>query len=214
MDHDWLQRMLEQRVDDKAFIGLIRKWLKAGIQEETGDSHPSGNGNAAGRGDLTGPLQYLPALRHGPVGGEESFPSKLRGTKVYMRYADDFIVGFQYERRRQVVLSGTTQAPCQSSDSQWRRRRVASARFSRTGDMKGSDMRLPSSGSSSIGHEPDVAIETVKRRTSKIQVQGIAGKSLERVDEGPIGVSPLRKTLLRRCGGKLRGHYKPLWCDW
>ena len=34
MDHDWLIRMLEERVDDKPFIRLIRKWLKAGILEE------------------------------------------------------------------------------------------------------------------------------------------------------------------------------------
>jgi group II intron reverse transcriptase/maturase len=33
VDHDWLTRMLEQRIDDRAFIGLIRKWLKAGVLE-------------------------------------------------------------------------------------------------------------------------------------------------------------------------------------
>jgi RNA-directed DNA polymerase len=33
MDHDWLCEMLEQRIDDRAFLGLIRKWLKAGILE-------------------------------------------------------------------------------------------------------------------------------------------------------------------------------------
>ena len=31
IDHEWLIRMLEQRIDDKAFIGLIRKWLRAGV---------------------------------------------------------------------------------------------------------------------------------------------------------------------------------------
>ena len=31
IDHDWLIRMLEQRIDDRAFLGLIRKWLKAGV---------------------------------------------------------------------------------------------------------------------------------------------------------------------------------------
>ena len=36
IDHDWLMRMLEQRIDDQAFLGLIRKWLKAGILEEDG----------------------------------------------------------------------------------------------------------------------------------------------------------------------------------
>jgi len=33
MDHDWLCKMLEQRIDDRAFLGLICKWLKAGILE-------------------------------------------------------------------------------------------------------------------------------------------------------------------------------------
>lgn len=36
MDHDWLIRMLEQRVADRHYIRLIRKWLKAGIMEEDG----------------------------------------------------------------------------------------------------------------------------------------------------------------------------------
>jgi retron-type reverse transcriptase len=33
MDHDWLLKMLCLRVDDPAFLGLLRKWLKAGILE-------------------------------------------------------------------------------------------------------------------------------------------------------------------------------------
>jgi group II intron reverse transcriptase/maturase len=36
LDHDWLIRMLTQRVDDKAFLNLIRKWLKAGILDIDG----------------------------------------------------------------------------------------------------------------------------------------------------------------------------------
>ncbi|MBA1446782.1 MAG: reverse transcriptase domain-containing protein [Chromatiales bacterium] len=31
VDHNWLLKMLEQRVDDKAFLRLISKWLKAGM---------------------------------------------------------------------------------------------------------------------------------------------------------------------------------------
>lgn len=41
MDHDWLLRMLSLRIDDRAFLGLIRKWLKAGILETDGQViHP------------------------------------------------------------------------------------------------------------------------------------------------------------------------------
>jgi RNA-directed DNA polymerase len=36
MDHDWLLKMLRLRIDDRAFLGLIRKWLKAGILETDG----------------------------------------------------------------------------------------------------------------------------------------------------------------------------------
>jgi RNA-directed DNA polymerase len=36
MDHDWLRKMLAVRIDDRAFLGLLRKWLKAGILETEG----------------------------------------------------------------------------------------------------------------------------------------------------------------------------------
>jgi len=38
---EWLERMLEQRIADGAFLNLIRKWLRAGILEEDGQVvHP------------------------------------------------------------------------------------------------------------------------------------------------------------------------------
>ena len=36
MDHDWRLKMLRLRIDDRAFLGLIRKWLKAGMLETDG----------------------------------------------------------------------------------------------------------------------------------------------------------------------------------
>ncbi|MDP2630734.1 MAG: reverse transcriptase domain-containing protein [Candidatus Uhrbacteria bacterium] len=36
IDHEWLLRMLRQRIDDAAFLSLIRKWLKAGILDTDG----------------------------------------------------------------------------------------------------------------------------------------------------------------------------------
>jgi group II intron reverse transcriptase/maturase len=36
IDHDWLLEMLALRIDDSAFLHLIRKWLKAGILEPDG----------------------------------------------------------------------------------------------------------------------------------------------------------------------------------
>jgi|GEM_PF-2870464 len=31
INHEWLVKMLEQRINDKQFIRLIKKWLKEGI---------------------------------------------------------------------------------------------------------------------------------------------------------------------------------------
>lgn len=36
MDHEWLLRMLKERIDDAAFLNLTRKWLKAGILDTDG----------------------------------------------------------------------------------------------------------------------------------------------------------------------------------
>jgi len=36
LDHGWLLRMLPLRLDDRAFLGLSRKWLQAGILETDG----------------------------------------------------------------------------------------------------------------------------------------------------------------------------------
>jgi len=36
MDHDWRLKRRRWRSDDRAFLGLIRKWLTAGIRETDG----------------------------------------------------------------------------------------------------------------------------------------------------------------------------------
>jgi len=36
IDHDWMIRMLDQRIDDTAFLNLIRKWLKVGVLDTDG----------------------------------------------------------------------------------------------------------------------------------------------------------------------------------
>jgi RNA-directed DNA polymerase len=36
MDHRWVLRMLQERIDDATFLNLIQKWLKAGILETDG----------------------------------------------------------------------------------------------------------------------------------------------------------------------------------
>lgn len=42
IDHDWLIRMLKERIEDGALLRLIRKWLKAGVLDTDGSVlHPA-----------------------------------------------------------------------------------------------------------------------------------------------------------------------------
>lgn len=34
IDHDWMLKFLEHRIADRRILGLIRKWLKAGVMED------------------------------------------------------------------------------------------------------------------------------------------------------------------------------------
>ena len=41
IDHDWMVRMLAERIDDRALLRLIQKWLKAGVLDTDGEvMHP------------------------------------------------------------------------------------------------------------------------------------------------------------------------------
>jgi RNA-directed DNA polymerase len=44
MDHDWVIKMLRRRIDDRAFLGLIRKWLRAGRLDTDGAVRYPGEG--------------------------------------------------------------------------------------------------------------------------------------------------------------------------
>ena len=58
IDHQWMIRMLAHRIDDKPFLRLIKKWLKAGILEKDGKvTHPV-TGTPQG-GIVTPPTQKI-----------------------------------------------------------------------------------------------------------------------------------------------------------
>jgi retron-type reverse transcriptase len=42
LDQEWLLKMLKERIEDRWLLGLIKKWLKAGVLEEDGQViHPA-----------------------------------------------------------------------------------------------------------------------------------------------------------------------------
>lgn len=96
IDHDWLLRMLEERVDDKPFLGLIDSWLKAGILERDGKViHPQ---TGTPQGGVISPILaniYLHyALDHW---FERVVKRHCQGLAHLIRYADDFVCAFQFQ---------------------------------------------------------------------------------------------------------------------
>jgi RNA-directed DNA polymerase len=95
INHDWLIRMLEERIRDKAFIGLIRKWLKAGILEvDNKVIHPA---TGTPQGGVVSPvlaniyLHYVLDLWF-----EKKIKRDVEGRTYLCRYADDFVCLFQF----------------------------------------------------------------------------------------------------------------------
>jgi group II intron reverse transcriptase/maturase len=95
MDHDWLIRMLEERIADSHFIRLIRKWLRAGILEEDGSVLNPITGTP--QGGIVSPVLANIYLHYAlDLWVEKIVKKRCSGQVVYQRYADDFVVGFEY----------------------------------------------------------------------------------------------------------------------
>ena len=95
IDHDALMTMLEERINDTAFTDLIRKWLKAGILEETQEITQPTTGTP--QGGIISPVLANIYLHHVlDKCFEECVKPNIRGQAYLIRYADDFIAVFQY----------------------------------------------------------------------------------------------------------------------
>ena len=95
LDHEWLMRMLEQRIDDKRFLGLIRKWLKAGILEEDGQVIYPVTGTPQGS-IVSAVLANIYLHFALDLWFEKIVKPRCRGEVMLMRYADDFVCCFRY----------------------------------------------------------------------------------------------------------------------
>jgi len=95
VSQDWLIRFVEHRVGDKRIIRLIRKWLRAGVLED-GIVSVSEEGTA--QGAVISPLLANIYLHYALDLWAERFRRReATGDMIIVRYADDFIVGFEHE---------------------------------------------------------------------------------------------------------------------
>ena len=95
VNQEWLIRFVEHRIGDRRIIRLIRKWLKAGVLED-GIVIVSDRGTA--QGAVISPLLANIYLHYAlDLWAERWRRREATGDMIIVRYADDFIVGFQHE---------------------------------------------------------------------------------------------------------------------
>ena len=97
LDHKWLMRMLEERINDKPFLRLIQKWLKAGILDTSGTViHPA---TGTPQGGVVSPILANVYLRYAlDLWFEKIIRKQSRGEAMVIRYADDFVCAFEQKR--------------------------------------------------------------------------------------------------------------------
>jgi group II intron reverse transcriptase/maturase len=94
LDHGWLEKFLEHRIGDKRVLRLIQKWLKAGVIED-GSWTESEEGTP--QGATVSPLLANVYLHYAFDQWVEQWRRRqARGDMIVVRYADDFVVGFEH----------------------------------------------------------------------------------------------------------------------
>jgi group II intron reverse transcriptase/maturase len=93
MDHEWLVRFVEHRIADKRVIRHIKKWLNAGVLED-GTRTQSEEGVPQG-GSISPLLANIYLHYVFDLWADRWRQKYARGCVVVVRFADDFVVGFQ-----------------------------------------------------------------------------------------------------------------------
>lgn len=107
ISHEWLIRFVEHRIGDRRIIRLIQKWLTAGVLErglwsETEEGTP--------QGAVISPLLANIYLHYVyDLWAQAWRKRRTGGDMIIVRYADDSIAGFQYQREAVQFLTDLKQ---------------------------------------------------------------------------------------------------------
>jgi len=102
INHEWLLKMLAERIDDKALLRLIEKWLKAGVLDTDGKViHP---GTGTPQGGIISPILANVYLHYVlDVWFEKVVKRHCTGKACIIRFADDYVCAFQNQSDAQRV---------------------------------------------------------------------------------------------------------------
>ena len=95
LDRGWLVKFLRHRIADERILRLVIKWLNAGVLE---DGQLSDSGEGTPQGGSMSPLLANVYLHYVlDLWAEWWRKTHARGNVIIIRFADDFVVGFQYQ---------------------------------------------------------------------------------------------------------------------
>jgi len=96
IDHGWMQKFIEHRIGDRRMVRLLMKWLHAGVMEED-ELRAVEEGTP--QGGIISPLLANIYLHYAlDLWANQWRKRHARGEVYIVRYADDFVMGFQYEQ--------------------------------------------------------------------------------------------------------------------
>ena len=101
--HEWLEKFVEHRIADPRILRLIRKWLRAGVIE---DGQWTGTKVGTPQGAVISPLLANVYLHYVLDLWVQQWRSRnARGDVIIVRYADDFVMGFQHRDEAERFLN-------------------------------------------------------------------------------------------------------------
>jgi RNA-directed DNA polymerase len=102
LDHGWLMQFIEHRIADRRVLRHIRKWLNAGVLQD-GRRVEQEEGTPQG-GNISPLLANIYLHYVLDLWADHWRRTRARGDVVIVRYADDFVVGFQHQSDAQRFL--------------------------------------------------------------------------------------------------------------
>jgi RNA-directed DNA polymerase len=95
LNHEWLVKFVEHRIADDRVVRHIQKWLGAGVMED-GKRVEQEQGAAQG-GSISPLLANLYLHYVFDLWADQWRKTQAQGEVIIVRYADDFVAGFQHE---------------------------------------------------------------------------------------------------------------------
>lgn len=200
MDHEWIVQMLEERIDDRALIRLIKKWLKAGVLDTDGQViHPV---TGTPQGGIVSPVLSNIYLHYAlDLWFHKVIKKQCRGEACLIRFADDFVSAFQYQEdaERFYKMLGERLGKFKLEMSKEKTRIIPFPRHRPSGKYRFDFLGFEFYWGKDRGGKPHL-----KRRTSRKKLRS----SIKRFTEWCKKNRNLEaRVLFRRLNAKLRGYY-------